>query len=70
MDPDEEMSSNEPGLQEPTLESRGGETGVALGTGIDLAMYIAVSEVLDIVSRAAVMNGDPSRTTCKEHGVS
>ena len=63
MDPDEEMSCDEPGHQEPTWESRGGETGVALRTGIDVAVYIAVSEVLDIVSREAVMNGGRSRAT-------
>ena len=63
MDPDEEMSIDEAGRREPTWESRGGEAGVALGMGIDVAVYIAVSEVLDIVSREAVMNGSRSRTT-------
>ena len=63
MDPDEEMSCDEPGRQEPTWESRGGGAGAALGMGIDVAVYIAVSEVLDIVSREAVMNGSRSRAT-------
>ena len=44
-------------------ESRGGEADVALGMGIDVAVYIAVSEVLGIVSREAVMNGSRSRAT-------
>ena len=63
MDPDEEMSCDEPGRQEPTWESRGGGAEITLGTGIDVATYIAVSEVLDIVSREAVMNGSRCRTT-------
>ena len=63
MDPDEEMSCDEPGCQEPTWESRGGGAGVTLGMGIDVATYIAVSEVLDTVSRETVMNGGWSRAT-------
>ena len=63
MDPAEEMSGDETGRQEPTWESRGGGAGVTLGMGIDVAVYIAVPEVLDIVSREAVMNGGRSRAT-------
>ena len=63
MDPDEEMSCDEPGHQKPTWESRGGQAGVALGTGIDVAVYIVAPEVLDIVSREAVVNGTWSRAT-------
>ena len=63
MDPDREMNTDEPGRQEPTWESRGGEAGAALGMGIDVAVYIAVSEVLGIVSREAVMNGSRCCTT-------
>ena len=54
---------DEPGRQEPTRKSHGSEAGVALGMGIDVAVYIAVSEVLGIVSREAIMNGSRSRTT-------
>ena len=57
------MSIDELGRREPTRESRGGEASVALGMGIDVAVYIAVSEVLGIVSREAVMNGSRSRAT-------
>ena len=63
MDPDEEISCDEPGRQDPTWKSHDGGAGIMLGTGIDVAVYIAVSEVLDIVSREAVMNGDWSHAT-------
>ena len=63
MDPDEERGCDEPGRQEPTRESRGGGVGIPLGTGIDMAVYIAVFEVLDIVSRETVMNGGRSCAT-------
>ena len=63
MDPDEEMGCDEPGRQEPTWESRGGGAEITLGMGIDVAVYIAVSEVLGIVSREAVMNGGRSPAT-------
>ena len=57
------MSRDEAGRREPAWESRGGEAGVALGMGIDVAVYIAMSEVLGIVSREAVMNGSRCCTT-------
>ena len=57
------MSCDEAGRREPAWESRGGEAGVALGMGIDVAVYIAMSEVLGIVSREVVMNGSRCRTT-------
>ena len=57
------MSNDESRRQEPAWESRGGEAGVALGMGIDVAVYIAMSEVLGIVSREAVMNGSRCCTT-------
>ena len=57
------MSRDESGRREPARESRGGEAGVALGTGIDVAVYIAVSEALGIVSRETVMKGNRCRTT-------
>ena len=62
-DSDEEMSRDESGRREPARESCGGEAGVAMGMGIDVAVYITVSEVLGIVSREAVMNGSRNRAT-------
>ena len=57
------MSCDEAGRREPAWESRGGEAGAALGMGINVAVYIVVSEVLDVVSRETVMNGSRCRTT-------
>ena len=63
MDPDEEMSCDESGHQHPTWKSRGGEAGITLGTGIDVAVYIAMSVVLDVVSRETVTDGGRGSTT-------
>ena len=57
------MSNDESRRREPSWENRGGEAGVAMGMGIDVAVYIAVSKVLGIVSREVVMNGSQSRAT-------
>ena len=63
MDSDEEVSCDELGRPDPTGKNRGGEAGITLGTGIGVAVYIAMSEVLHIVSRKAVMNDGWSHAT-------
>ena len=44
-------------------KSRGGGVGITLGTGIDVAVYIAMSEVLDVVSKEAVMKDGRAHAT-------